>query len=206
MVGKAIGKICVAMLVLALVGACSQSPLPQTASTGQSVGAGHTDDPQQVALWKEENHAGVDALSKSDFAAAERHLKAALDIAEKFGARDVRLGGTLLNLASAYESEKKLDEAETAARQSVSIFLDAAGAGSPVTAAALVQLARINADKGNFADAAKFYEQAVAIMDKNGDSSSDETQTVLQAYAQALEKSGQASKAKLVRSRVTSSH
>lgn len=193
------------LLVLSVVGACSQSSPPQTSSTGSS-GAAHVDDPQQVAAWKEQNHAGVDALSKSDFAGAEQHLKAARDIAEKFGPSDVRLAGTLLNLAAAFESEKKLDDAEKAASRAVSIFLDTAGAGNSVTGTALVMLAKINADKGNFADAAKFYEQAVAIMDKNGDGSSADAQTVLKEYANALEKSGRGADAKIVLSRLDNSN
>lgn len=192
-------------MALILAGGCSQSPSSQTGSSGQT-GAAHIDDPQQVAAWKEENHAGVDALSKSDYAGAEQHLKSARDIAEKFGASDVRLGGTLLNLAAAFESEKKLDDAEKAASRAVSIFLDTAGAGNSVTGTALVMLAKINADKGNFADAAKFYEQAVAIMDKNGDGASSEAQPVLRDYANALEKSGRQADAKIVLSRLDNSN
>lgn len=186
-------KICVGLAIIALCAGCSQSD--KTAPSSASP------DPKQVEVWKNENHAGVDALSASNWAGAVQHLEAAKDTARQFGAKDVRLAGTLLNLAAAYEGQNKLDEAAAAASEAVTIFRQSPGADKP-TITSLVMLAKVTNRQGKPADAAKFYEEAVAIMDKIGNGSSADAQIVLKEYAATLQNSGRADDAKLVQSRV----
>lgn len=187
-------KICLGFAIIALCAGCSQSD--KTSPTASAP------DPKQVEAWKSENHAGVDALSTSNWAGAVQHLESAKSTAQKFGSRDVRLGGTLLNLAAAYEGQNKLDEAAAAASEAVTIFQQSAGASHPATGTALVMLAKVTNRQGKSAEAAKFYGQAVAIMDKNGTGSSADAQAVLKEYAATLQKSGRADDARLVQSRV----
>jgi tetratricopeptide (TPR) repeat protein len=155
-----------------------------------------------VDTWKTENHAGVEALSNSNWAQAQEHLEKARATAQQWGPKNVRLAGTLLNLAAAYEGQGKLDEAAGAAKEAVTTFEAGAGAGHQATGTAMIMLAKVYKRQGKPGEAVTYLEKSIAIMDRNGTGQTGDAKTVLAEYAECLEKSGRAADAKLVQARV----
>lgn len=183
-------NIFVGMAMVALLGGCTQSATETATTTRTTTEVANSVDPQKEALWKTENHDGVEALAAGKFEDAEKHLLTAKETAASFGAKDVRLAGTLVNLAAAYEGQKKLPEASAAAKEAVESFQANAGPDEPATATALALLAKITNQEGKAADACKYYEQSIAIMEKNGNGSSPDAKKVMTEYAAALKESG----------------
>lgn len=188
---KVKGRIGAVLAMAVITAGCTQSA--PTVQSGQPTAA-------QVETWKAENHAGVEALSQSNWSEAQKHLEAAKATAEQFGAKDVRLAGTLLNLSAAYEAQGNLDQAAAAAKQAVSVFESGAGPTHQATGAAMLMLAKVYKRQGKPAEAATYFEKAIAIVNKSGET--ENTKTLLTEYAECLEKSGRAADAKLVQSKV----
>src|SRR4051812_11047031 len=78
---------------------------------------------QQVEdAWKDLVMSGLYAAGEKDNVKAEQQLLKALKEAEHFGAGDVRVGTTLNSLGLVYRAQKKLAEAESAFRRSLTIL------------------------------------------------------------------------------------
>ncbi len=76
--------------------------------------------------WEALNAAGTEAYERGDYAEAEKQFGAALEEAEGFGPRDLRLATTLYNLAELYGAQVRHVEAEPLYKQARAPSLGAA--------------------------------------------------------------------------------
>ena len=69
----------------------------------------------QETSWEKYNGAGTEAYAQGRYAEAEKHWKAALKKAEKFGPNDSRLATSLNNLGMLYGAQSDYAKAEPTA-------------------------------------------------------------------------------------------
>jgi tetratricopeptide (TPR) repeat protein len=128
----------------------------------------------QERAWESSIQAGKDAMAKKQYAEAENYFRQSLTIAEKFGEKDVRLGGTYLFLAQACEAQSRKEEAESFAVRGVEAMEKALAALHPrkleeqmmkVEGAAVFfdQTGDIFASHHKYPDAEKLYQRVIQI-------------------------------------------
>ncbi|MDH3669747.1 MAG: tetratricopeptide repeat protein [Gammaproteobacteria bacterium] len=122
---------------------------------GVAAGVGNT--------WDEDAQAGVQAYLHGDYAAAERHLLAALRTAEEMGPEDPRLALSLNNLALVYHAQGRYDEAEPVYKRAISITERALGPDHPNLAASLGNLAELYRTQKKYVEAEPLYREALMI-------------------------------------------
>jgi tetratricopeptide (TPR) repeat protein len=93
--------------------------------------------------WDQDAQAGAQAYLHGNYAAAERHLLAALRTAEEFGPEDPRLALSLNNLALVYHAQGRYDDAEPVYQRAITITERALGPDHPNLAASLGNLAEL---------------------------------------------------------------
>jgi len=115
------------------------------------------------AAWKRENQAGLAAYKQGKYAESTRHLKAALQAAESFGATDKRFAASLNNLAMLYRSQGRYAEAEPLYKRAFAIWEKTLGPEHPYTAQSLDNLAELHLAQGQYREAETLFKQALAI-------------------------------------------
>jgi tetratricopeptide (TPR) repeat protein len=151
---------CVALSgTAALLAACGQHQ-PSAPTSIISTG----DQSQQ---WTADNDAGLRAMDKGDYAAAETSLEKASQEAESFGPDDPRLSATINNLASAYEKEGKLAKAAAAYERALPLMQKSLGEKHTGVAVVSTNLARVKALQGDYDAAGQYYRQSLGIREKN---------------------------------------
>ncbi len=113
--------------------------------------------------WDQAAQAGAQAYLHGDYAAAERHLVAALRTAEEFGPEDPRLALSLNNLALVYHAQDRYDEAEPVYQRAITITERALGPDHPNLAASLGNLAELYRTQKKYVEAEPLYREALAI-------------------------------------------
>lgn len=126
--------------------------------TGIAAGVGNT--------WDEDAQAGVQTYLHGDYAAAERHLLAALRTAEEIGPEDPRLALSLNNLALVYHAQGRYDEAEPVYQRAITITERALGPGHPNLAASLGNLAELYRTQEKYVEAEPLYRKALVIWEQ----------------------------------------
>jgi tetratricopeptide (TPR) repeat protein len=120
----------------------------------------------QELLWKAFFDAGESALSRGDYAEAERQLQSALKDAETFGKKDARLLMTLRTLAVVYDNEGKYSQAESLLQRTWVIDQKAGAKHRKDLAQDLNYLATVYVHKGNDEEAEPLYKQSQTILEK----------------------------------------
>ena len=140
------------------------------------------------ALWDMYNKSGKTHMRLGNASEAEKMLKAALDVAEKFGSKDPRLAVSLNNLARLYLSQRRYEEAEDLCSRALAIAEGERGPGHPDVAVSLNNLAAVYREQGRYDQAEPLYKEALAIWDKAGVASPLGLATTLENYATLLRK------------------
>ena len=120
----------------------------------------------QETSWEKYNGAGMEAYAQGRYAEAEKHWKAALKKAEKFGPNDSRLATSLNNLALLYQAQGNYTEAELLFKRSLAISEKALGPEHPAVATNLNNLAGLYDAQGKYAQAEPLFRRALAIFEK----------------------------------------
>jgi tetratricopeptide (TPR) repeat protein len=120
----------------------------------------------QDATWESYNEAGKKASLAGRTSEAEKMHVLALRIAEKFDPSDRRLGRSLNNLALAFMSEGKHDQAEALHKRALATREKAFGPEDPDVAPSLRNLASLYIDQGRYAEAEPLYRRSLAIREK----------------------------------------
>ena len=106
----------------------------------------------QDTAWEKYNGAGMAAYAHGRHAEAEKHWKAALKEAEKFGERDPRLATSLNNLGLLQSGQGRYTEAEPLFRRALAIREKALGPEHREVAQSLNNLAALYQAQGNHAE------------------------------------------------------
>ena len=142
--------------------------LAAVSSLGVMVTGGYA-SPQSTlksGLWSMYLKVGAAAHERGNDAYAEEHLKAALEIAEKFGPEDVRLSDTLSRLARLYYDLGEHAQAKPLYERALAILEKVHGPDHPDVADRLNNLVRLYYDLGDYAQAKPLCERALAIWEK----------------------------------------
>jgi hypothetical protein len=132
----------------------------------------------QARVWDERIAAGQDAMTKGQYAEAEKAFAESLRAAEKLGEKDARFAGSLLRLAEACNSQHKLDEAEDFARRSAAAMDKSLQAFKPknstedvqalaVAAALFDKAGDIFASHQKYPGAEELYKRLIAVREAN---------------------------------------
>lgn len=119
-----------------------------------------------MASWQDDYASGQQALLYRDYAAAERHLIAALDKAESFGASDDRLARTLNELARTYRLQRNFAKAEPLLERAIVLFDKGQAPDSPELAEALVAAAEVRASLHDAKSAQPLAQRALTIRER----------------------------------------
>jgi CHAT domain-containing protein/Flp pilus assembly protein TadD len=127
-------------------------------------------------------------------AEAERFLKESLALQGALRARETdrleRLGNTYNALATIYYRQRRLSDAESHYRQSLSLMERCCGADHPETAKALGNIASVYMDQGRFEEATKVLLRALAIQEARLGDAHPEVVPTLQKLALIMGKAG----------------
>jgi tetratricopeptide (TPR) repeat protein len=121
---------------------------------------------QDSAEWEKANAAGIRAFQEGRIAEAEKHMTAALKIAEGFGPTDPRLATSLNSLGVLYGAGGKFEQCEPLFRRALEITEKISGPDSPQVAASINNLAAFYRGQGKLAEAEAQYKRALAIQEK----------------------------------------
>jgi len=124
------------------------------------------DEEEAEAAWGNANKEAREAFEKGDYALAEKHLQDAIEHAEEFGDKDVRLAVTLNNLAVLYSSQEKYEEATPLLHRAIEVWENAEGADSPKAAQGYSNLAVLYINQRKYGDAEPLYRRALAVHEK----------------------------------------
>ena len=147
------------------------------------------------ALWEMYNKSGKTHLQLGNLGEAEKMLKAALGVAEKFGPKDPRLAISLNNLARLHLGQKRFDVAENLCTRALAIAESERGPGHPDVAISLNNLAAVYREEGRFDEAEPLYKESLAIWEKAGEKGSRGLVTTLENYAVLLRKMNRSAEA-----------
>lgn len=113
------------------------APLALALALGSVACGGPTPD----EVWQRDVETTNQLFRQGRYAEAEAGLRALVPVAERFGAKDLRLATTLNNLAAACDSLGKVAEAEGFYKRALEIREQALGPGDPAVAKSLNNLA-----------------------------------------------------------------
>jgi len=116
--------------------------------------------------WTASNTTARDAFERGDFVLAEKHLQAAVKLAEGFGPADPRLGTSLNNLAVLYGTQERYEGAEPLLLRVVRIWEDTLGAEHLQVAEGLTNLATLYGNQGKYQQAEPLYRRALGMNEK----------------------------------------
>jgi tetratricopeptide (TPR) repeat protein/CHAT domain-containing protein len=120
----------------------------------------------QSDSWESQNSAGEAAYQRGDYAEAEQHFAAALEIAEEFGADDPRVATSLNNQAVLYQTQGRYADAEPLFRRALAIREKVLGPEHPHVATSLNNLALLYHHQSRYAEAEPLFKRALVIWEK----------------------------------------
>lgn len=109
---------------------------------------------------------GQQALTRGDYAEAERLFLAASDLALRFGLGDVRPAMAWYQLAQAEQAQRKFDQAELHYGQALTRLQQIKGETHPEVAAVLNNLGVLHRLHGQYAEAEPLLKRALAIKEQ----------------------------------------
>ncbi len=125
------------------------------------VGAGVGDTP-----WEDHDKLGWQAEQRGDYAAAELHFRAAMEVARALGERDLRLGRSATDLAGALYWQGRYSEAEPFAMQGLQIRESVLGEWHADVAQAVDAVALVHYARGRYAEAEALRKRSIVIFEK----------------------------------------
>lgn len=117
-------------------------------------------------LWRTCNESAAKEAKLGHPVEAQRLYETALHEAEKFGADDLRLASSLMNLAILYHNSGKFNEAEPLFSRALPIYEKQKGADSKLAADALEAMGANYRALAKFPDAEKYLNQAITVFTK----------------------------------------
>jgi tetratricopeptide (TPR) repeat protein len=115
------------------------------------------------AIWEKLHERGMRSEDRGDYATAERHFRAAVVVAKKFGERDPRLGHITTDLAWSLYHQGRYAEAEPVALESLAIRQAAFGESHVEFAYALDALAAVLHARGRYAESESLRKRSISI-------------------------------------------
>ena len=149
----------------------------------------------QEDLWKGHVTAGAEAYRLEDLLEAERQFRAAVAVAEEFGAEDLRLAMSLDYLAALYHDLDRSLEAERLYSRSLAIVENALGRYHPFVAQSLDVMAKFYCDRGRHSIAEPLYQRALTIRQQALPSGHPDVVRSMDNYVAVLRRTGQTAKA-----------
>jgi len=119
--------------------------------------------PTQDPRWQALSAAGLKAYQQGRHPEAEKQFEAALEEAEGFGSRDLRIATSLNNLAVLYKLQGRYREAEPLLLRALAIREQALGSEHPDVAQSLDNLAGLYHSQGYHREAEPLLRRALAI-------------------------------------------
>ncbi|MCH7539770.1 MAG: tetratricopeptide repeat protein [Proteobacteria bacterium] len=153
------------------------------------------------SAWKAYMADGAQAYRQGDYAEAEKQLTAALEKAEKFALKDLRLAASLNNLAELYWTQGRYGEAEPLFKRALESGEGAMGPEHPARAMTLNNLAELYRVQGRHAEAEPLYRRALAIREKALGPDHPDVATSLVNYAALLRETGRGAEAEKLEAR-----
>ena len=124
-------------------------------------------DPQHPRLAQSLNHLGMIGLITGDDAAAEKHLRAAIDMCrENATPAHPSLTSLLGNLAAVLMKQNKLDEAEPLLREEIKLRIREFGPSHIIVVAGLRQLGRLRMQLGDLDEANELLRQSLSAAEE----------------------------------------
>jgi len=142
-------------------------------------------NPYKPGTWEYENHAGVEALSASNWDEAESHLLKALNIAESSNDNGT-VAATLLNLSSAYEGKQMYAESLPLLNRAVKLFARAYGTDYRGVAVALDRMGKILIKEERFDEAIPIFRRCIKVEEAPKQVDYDALIDTLHSYQVAL--------------------
>ncbi len=142
--------------------------------------------------WDQNNKDGLAALEKGQLDTAELAFLAALEQAEAYGRKDVRVATTCNNLASVYEGKEMYQQCLPLLNRSQRVFVAVYGTENPAVSTVLASIARVLMKQERFEEAAPILIRVIKIQQANPTTKSDVLQESMMSYATCLKKMGRA--------------
>ena len=120
-------------------------------------------DPKERRLWESYMEAGLRAFYEANYSEADGQFVAALSEAEKWGDQNLRLAGSLNNLALVYGAQGRYAEAEPLYLRALAIEEEVLGPEHPHVATNLDNLAVLYLTQGKYAEAEPLHQRALTI-------------------------------------------
>jgi TonB family protein len=115
--------------------------------------------------WPQDVDQAQQAIERGSFLVAETYLDLASHIARKEGSADLRLSDAYESLAQSYGQTEQPDKAVGALRNSITICRDTIGANQPKVASLLRDLALLEEELGQFAEAEQVRVEEVKVLE-----------------------------------------
>lgn len=188
----------IALSVVLLLSLASFSLSACKKSVEESTEKTETKEPEKPKVdyksqtWDQNNKDGLAALEKQDFDTAELAFLAALDQAEAYGRKDVRVATTCNNLASVYEGKQMYQQCLPLLNRSQRVFVAVYGTDHAAVSTVLGSIARVLMKQERFEEAAPILIRVIKIQQANPTTKSDVLQESMMSYATCLKKMGRA--------------
>lgn len=150
--------------------------------------------------WTQRLAGGKQAFRKGDYTKAEKRFIAAFKGAEVSGSLNHRAAAALNNLGIVYRQQKNFVQAEIALRRALRAYAVMEPEGTRI-ASILCNLATVHQARRRYAEAARLYQQAIAMTEKILGSEHPKLAKRLVAYARLLEKMNDRVRAEKLRQR-----
>jgi serine/threonine protein kinase len=131
-------------------------------ASGHMMGGG--DAEQDVNLWVDHNLEGNRAMTRHDYAVAQRYYKEAVTEAVKFGKSDPRLAKSLVLLGEAYAGGKQYVRAESSLKRAMDILEKSYGDNCFEESSAMLALVEVYEREGRHDEAQELNKRALAAM------------------------------------------
>ncbi len=142
--------------------------------------------------WEQNNKDGLAALEKNDLETAELAFLAALDQAEAYGRKDVRVATTCNNLASVYEQREMYQQCLPLLNRSQRVFVAVYGTENPAVSTVLASMARVLMKQERFEEASPILIRVIKIQQANPTTKPEVLQDSMLKYSTCLRRMGRA--------------
>ena len=151
--------------------------------------------------WTQRLVGGKQAFRRGDFTKAEERFTAAFKGADVNGSLNHRAAAALNNLGIVYTHQKNFVQAEIALRRALRAYAVMEPEGTRI-ASVLCNLATVHQARRRYAEAARLFQQAIAMTEKVLGSKHPKLAKRLAGYARLLEKMNDPTRAEKLRERV----
>jgi len=156
--------------------------------------------------WESLNQKGVTAFKESRYAEAEKYFVQAVDLAEKFSEKDLRINFSLNQLAEIYRIQSKYNKAEQVLRKLLDVYKKQLGTEHVNVALTLNNLAVNFRMQKKYEEAETALKEAIQILGKSLGPDHSLVEGLLQHYAFLLNIMGHAEDLKKINKRIDEIH